>query len=138
MWQPFMSHRQSWTESLLLRKKDPDTIHITLTDRFTGPYPVSLLSQPMKQWRKSNIYRQQATGITGTISQACDQYIQYLPTGTNPSILNRHRRGLPHKNLEIATSLSPPFSSECSIDPPKWHRRSPFYPTLISKHNMNV
>jgi hypothetical protein len=63
-WQPFMSHRQSWTESLLLRKRAPDTIHSMPTDRSVGPYPVSLPSQPMNQWRKTNIYQQQATRQT--------------------------------------------------------------------------
>jgi hypothetical protein len=44
-WQPSTSHRQSWTESLLLRKRAPDTIHSTTANRSAGPYPVSLLSQ---------------------------------------------------------------------------------------------
>jgi hypothetical protein len=34
---------------LLPRKRAPDAIHSTLADRSAGPYPVSLLSQPMKQ-----------------------------------------------------------------------------------------
>jgi hypothetical protein len=34
---------------LLPRKRAPDTIHSMSADRFMGPYPVSLLSQPMKQ-----------------------------------------------------------------------------------------
>jgi hypothetical protein len=46
-------------------KRTPDTIHNTPTDRSAGSYLVSLLSQPMKQWRKSNIYQQQATRLTG-------------------------------------------------------------------------
>jgi hypothetical protein len=29
--------------------------------------------------------------LTGSISPSCDRYVQYLLTGTNPSILNRHR-----------------------------------------------
>jgi hypothetical protein len=60
--------------------------------------------------------------LTGPITPACDRYVQYLLVGTNPSVLNRHRRGLPHRNLGIATTLSPPFPSECSTDPPKWPR----------------
>jgi hypothetical protein len=31
--------------------------------------------------------------FTGPITPACDQYVQYLLTGTNSSVLNRHRRG---------------------------------------------
>jgi hypothetical protein len=37
---------------------------------------------------------EQATRHTGSISSAYDQYIQYLLTRANPSVLNRHRRGL--------------------------------------------
>jgi hypothetical protein len=36
MWQPFMSHQQSWTESLLPRKRASDTIHRTPADRSVG------------------------------------------------------------------------------------------------------
>jgi hypothetical protein len=58
--------------------------------------------------------------LTGAISPACDRYIRYLLMGTNPSVLNRYRRGLPHRNLKIATSLSPSFHSECSTGLPNW------------------
>jgi hypothetical protein len=44
--------------------------------------------------------------------------------GQNGAVLNRHRRGLPHRNLRIATSLSPPFPFECSTDPPTCPARS--------------
>jgi hypothetical protein len=60
--------------------------------------------------------------LTGHISPACDRYIRYLLTGTNPSVLNRHWWGLPHRNLKIATTLSSPFPSECSTGPPSWPR----------------
>jgi hypothetical protein len=59
--------------------------------------------------------------LTKSISPACNRYIQYLLTCTNPSVLKRHRRGLPHRNLRIATVLSPPFPSECSTSLPNWH-----------------
>jgi hypothetical protein len=93
-WQPFMSHRQSWTESLLLRKRALDIISSTPADRSAGPYPVSLPSQPMKQWRKPNTHQQNATRFTGPISPVCDRYVQYLLMGANRTVLNRHRRGL--------------------------------------------
>jgi hypothetical protein len=38
--------------------------------------------------------------------------------GQNGVFLNWNRRGLPHRNLRIATTLSPPFPSVCSTDPP--------------------
>jgi hypothetical protein len=41
--------------------------------------------------------------LTGPISPACDQYIQYLLTGVNPSVLNRHRRGLEPWSYQLAT-----------------------------------
>jgi hypothetical protein len=93
-WQPSTSRRQSWTELLLPRKRALDTILSTPADRSAGPYPVSLPSQPMKQWRKPNTHQQQATRFTGPISLACDRYVQYLLTGANRTVLNRHRRGL--------------------------------------------
>jgi hypothetical protein len=58
--------------------------------------------------------------LIGPISPVFDRYVQYLLMGTNPSVLNRHRWGLSHINLRIATSLSPPFPSDCSTSPPKW------------------
>jgi hypothetical protein len=102
-WQLFMSHRQSWVGPLLPRKRTPGTIHNTPADRSTSPYPASLMSRgyvdrPMKQWgAKPSIYQRQATMFTGPISPACDRYVQYFLTGTNHSVLNWHRRGLPHR-----------------------------------------
>jgi hypothetical protein len=93
-WQPFMSRQQSWTESLLLRKKAPNTIDSTPADRSVGPYLVSLPSQPMKQWRKPHIYQQQATRLTGHISSAYDWYVQYVLMGGNRTVINRHMWGL--------------------------------------------
>jgi hypothetical protein len=93
-WQPSTSHRQSWTESLLPRKRAPDTIPSTSADRSAGPYPVSLPSQPMKQWRKPNTHQHQATRFTRHISPACDRYVQYLLMGANRTVLNRHRQML--------------------------------------------
>jgi hypothetical protein len=93
-WQPSTSHRQGWTESLLPRKRAPDIIPSTPADRSTGPYPLSLPSQPMKQWRKPNTHQQQATRFTGPISPACDRYVQYMLMGANRTVLNQHRRGL--------------------------------------------
>jgi hypothetical protein len=43
---------------------------------------------------KLSIYWRQTTRFTGLISPICDRYVQYLLAGVNPSVLNRHRRGL--------------------------------------------
>jgi hypothetical protein len=113
-WQPSTSHRQGWTESLLLRKKAPDTIPSTPADRSAGPYPVSLPSQPMKQWRKPNTHRQQATRFTGTISPACDWYVQYLLIGANRTVLNWHRWGLQSWMCRFATYPLPDLPNQLS------------------------
>jgi hypothetical protein len=44
----WVTNRFEWIP-LLLRKRAPDTISNTSVDRFMGPYPVSLPSQPIKQ-----------------------------------------------------------------------------------------
>jgi hypothetical protein len=113
-WQPFTSRRQSWTESLLLRKRAPDTIPSTLADRSAGPYPVSLPSQLMKQWRKANIHQQQATRFTRPISPTCDRYVQYLLMGANRTIVNRHRRGLQPWRCRLATYPLPDLPNQLS------------------------
>ncbi len=53
MWQPFTSRRQIWMNPTGPAKRAPDTIYIKQGDRFVGPYPVSLLSQPLNQWGQS-------------------------------------------------------------------------------------
>jgi hypothetical protein len=108
-----MSYRQSWTESLLPRKRAPDTIHSTPVDRYAGPYPVSLPSEPMKQQRKPNIYQQQATRLIGPISPACDRYVQYLLIGANSSVLKRHRQGLQPWGCRLSTYHSLTFPISC-------------------------
>jgi hypothetical protein len=40
------------------------------------------------------------------------------------TVLNQHGWGLPYRNLTIATTLSPPFPSEGSTDPPTSPARS--------------
>jgi hypothetical protein len=114
-WQPFTSRQQSWIGSLLLRKMTPDTIHSTSADRSTGPYPVSLPSQPMKQCRKPHIYQQQATRLTGPISPTCDRYVQYLLTGPTGRSLIDIGRGY---NLEGADFLrTTPRPSQLAASP---------------------
>jgi hypothetical protein len=78
-----------------------------------GPYPISLLSQPLKQWGKGTHLLMAATRLTGLISPACNRYIQYLLTGANPSVLNRHRRGLQPWRCWLATYHSPTFPTNC-------------------------
>jgi hypothetical protein len=47
--------------------------------------------------------------LIGPITPACDWYVQYLLTGTNPLVLNRHRRGLQPWRCWVSTHHSPTF-----------------------------
>jgi hypothetical protein len=137
-----------------------------LSAGLSGPRdPPQFLSQH-NHWSsalKPSTCRWQTTRLTGPISPACDRYVQYLLTGTNPSILNRHRWSYHRENLRIDTSLSPPFPSEGITDPPndpvqyqiiqttftnwteegtspkshEWEPPLDFYCNLSSKHSMS-
>jgi hypothetical protein len=52
--------------------------------------------------------------------------------GQNDVVLNKHGRGLPHRNLRISTVLSPSFPSECSTDP----LLAPSDLSTVSKHKL--
>jgi hypothetical protein len=111
---------------LLLRKRAPDTIHSTLAEKSMGPYPVSLLSQPMMQGGcMSSSCQWPTTRLTGPISPACDRYVQYLLAGVIPSVLNRHRWGLQPWRCRLATYHSPIFPISCLHFLPKGPARSP-------------
>jgi hypothetical protein len=56
---------------------------------------------------KTSSYLRQTTRLTGPISPACDRYVQYLLTGTNPSVLNRHRQELPHRKPQNSHNTIP-------------------------------
>jgi hypothetical protein len=68
---------------------------------------------------KPTTYGWPTTRLIGPISPACNRYVQYLLTGTNPSVLNQHRWGYHIENLRIDTTLFPPFPSDGSTNPPK-------------------
>jgi hypothetical protein len=107
-------------------KRAPDTIQSTSANRSAGPYPVSLPSKPMKQWRKQNIHQQQATRFTGVISPACDRYVQYLLVGANRTVLNRHRQGLQSWRCWLVTYTLPDLSNQLSPLSLSGPTRSPF------------
>jgi hypothetical protein len=52
------------------------------------------LQQPWSRGEKFAKVVTQLHPLTGPISPSCDQYVQYLLTGANSSVLNRHWRGL--------------------------------------------
>jgi hypothetical protein len=81
-----------------------------LSARLSGPWdPPQFLSQH-SHWSsmlKPSTCQQQTTRLTGLISSACNRNVQYLLTGTNPSVLNRHRQGLPHRKSRNSHSTLP-------------------------------
>jgi hypothetical protein len=100
-WSPYMvTFHTDPTELDRFTAPEKKCSRLHLPARLSGLWdPPQFLSQH-SSWSsalKSNIYQQQATRFTGPISPACDRYVQYLLTGTNPSVLNWHRRGLPHR-----------------------------------------
>jgi hypothetical protein len=96
-WQPFMSHREGWTDTTAPEKK---CSRLHLSAQLSGPRdPPQFLSQD-SHWSSSlkpSTCGRPATRLTELISPACDQYVQYLLTGTNHSVHNRHKRELPHR-----------------------------------------
>jgi hypothetical protein len=68
---------------------------------------------------KPSIDRRSTTRLTRPISPACDQYIQYLLTEANPSVLNRHRRGLQPWRCRLSIYHSPTFPTSYLSFPPK-------------------
>jgi hypothetical protein len=65
-------------------------------------------------------------GLSGPIKtrHVVSTQLKTFHRGQNGVVFNQHRRGLPHRNLEIATTLSLHIPSECSIDPPTCPARS--------------
>jgi hypothetical protein len=109
MWQPFTLTQQSWTDSPLLRKSAPNST--SQPDWVAHKTCLSFSpNTTIEAVRLSQTYiDEQATSITGPISPACDQYVQYLLTGTNTSVLNRHRRGATILNVPAYESTSRPL-----------------------------
>jgi hypothetical protein len=107
-------------------------------DRSAGSYPVSLPSQPMKQWRKSNIHQQQATRFTGPISPACDRYVQYLLMWANRMVLNQHRRGLQSWRCRLATYPLPDLPNQLSPLSPSGPPGLHFNQTLAKDQGVEV
>jgi hypothetical protein len=51
--------------------------------------------------------------LTGSISPACDRYVQYLLVGANPLVLNRHKWGLQPWRCRLATYHSLTLPTSC-------------------------
>jgi hypothetical protein len=108
-WQHFTLTQQSWIDSLLSRKSASDSTSqpswVARGTRLSFSPNTTIEAVRLSQ---TSVY-EKATRLTGPISSACDQYIQYLLTGANPSVLNRHRQGLQPCRCQLATYHSPTF-----------------------------
>jgi hypothetical protein len=70
--------------------------------------------------------------LTRPITPACDRYVQYLLTGANPSVLNRHRHGLQSCRSRLSTYHSLTFPIDGLHFPPKGPVQSLVYPCSIN------
>jgi hypothetical protein len=112
IWKPFTVTQQSWTDSLLLKKVLP-TPPLSSAEWPVGPTSISLPNTSIEAVRLSQTsVNELATRLTWSILPACDQYIQYLLTGANPSVLNRHRRGLQPWMCRLTTLHSLTFPTD--------------------------
>jgi hypothetical protein len=83
--------------------------------RLTGPRVHTQFLSHNNQWshgEKTSFCWQTAIRLTEPISLACDCYIQYMLTGTNPSVHNWHRRGLQPWRCQLSISHSSTFPTD--------------------------
>jgi hypothetical protein len=116
-WQPFMSHQQGWMDTTT-----PDSTSqpgwvargtcLSFSPK-TGIEAVGSSQAPVdgRLLGLSGTYHRHAIDTFNTCSR--------VPT---PRSLTDTGEGYHIKNLRIGTTLSSPFPSEGSIDPPKWPR----------------
>jgi hypothetical protein len=71
--------------------------------------------------------------LTGPITPACDRYVQHLLVGTNPSVLNRHRRGATALKVSAFHTHLPNLPNQRSFP---FHLRAP--PGLQFSHNLTT
>jgi hypothetical protein len=105
----------------------------SIARRPSDPWVCTQLLSHNSQWssgEKSSSSWQPTTRPTGLISPACDQYIQYMLTGANWTILNRHRRGLQPWRCWLATYPLPDLPNQMSPLFPSGPARSLFEPSF--------
>jgi hypothetical protein len=88
----------------------PDIIHSATADQSAGPYPISLPSQPMKQWG------QMQASVDGRLLGLLGPYHQHAIGTFNTC---SQRRGLQPWRCRLATYHSPTFPTNGLHFPPK-------------------
>jgi hypothetical protein len=94
-----------------------------------GPRPHSPSKSKSTTWSREvrfDIVVTKATRLIGPhkTQHAVSTQLKACHRDQSDAVLNQHGRGLPHRILGIDTSLSLPFPSECSTDPPTGPARS--------------
>jgi hypothetical protein len=101
-------------------KQTPTAERSLGNQRLTDPAVIlgGLVPPPMRRpWvgeRSFDIMFTQLHQLTGPISLACNRYVQYLLVGVNPSVLNRHRRGLQPWRCRLAAYPLPNLPNQLS------------------------
>jgi hypothetical protein len=130
-WQPFASHQQRWTDPTTPEKKgswhnpQPSWVIRRSTTQFLSQHShwisnESQTSADSKLLGLPGSYHRHAINKFNTCSR--------VPT---PRSLTDIGGGYPIENLRIATTLSPPFPSEGSTDPPNGPARSQIIQTTF-------
>jgi hypothetical protein len=88
------SHQKICTYPLPPRRRAPNIIHSSTAVWSAGLYQLLYHNSQWGSGEKTTFCWQPVTRLSGPISPAWDRYVQYWLAGTNPSILNRHRRRL--------------------------------------------
>jgi hypothetical protein len=93
----------------------------SIARRLTDPRVHTEFLSQVSHWTsggRATLYWRQTTRLTRPINTSMRSVHSILAHGYHPSFLNRHKRVLPYRNLKIATTISLPFPSKCSTDPP--------------------
>jgi hypothetical protein len=115
-WQPFVRRRQIWTDPTAPEKKGLSTQSTArrLTDLWVRTQLLSRASQWSRGHNPSS-WQWPTTRLTGSISPACDRYVQYLLARANWTVLNWHRRGL--QSCRCWLSHTTPRPSRPAVSP---------------------
>jgi hypothetical protein len=114
--QPFVKSSTELNRSTIPEKKGsyPNPQHADWL--IHGSIPSFSLTTDIEAVEKSQAFvGSKLHQFTRPISPPCDQYIQYLIAGANPSVLNRHRCGLQPWRCRLFTSHSLSFLTDSPL-----------------------